>query len=387
MNLARDVGPITEENVSQLFDHFSFDIVVPENAGYSDKECMERINKAAQSKDCVAICQSLQPFYNSPVAIEQLTNVGSEIFRLLWNVDKNKIVNYLNNNDWSFKMEAILFTLKEYAQDLIPGVLNSKSRYPAARLMSFFVKQNLNDDAQLDDADEDLLKTYCELVRAFIRSYKDVLKDLKYSLGITYSQNFNYLMGMCSANFQDSFQIYLPLVVELSDKATISFSKGFMKCAKPDTITRSSWTYMDFWRNSFIHNYDPVNKFCGLEMLWINGLCYDCSSKEHYLTMLKDIALNVDIALYSWNKGVAQRELYLLFFVALANKQKKYVFENSELKRDLPILFDKRYYVKFGEYVFETMLMMLTNPERILSLELKDASGGYRTLEFKSRLL
>ena len=353
--------------IELLFDHIKLNINIPDWAPYSDKKCMEKVNAAAQSKNYISIVQELQPFYNGSVFDDCR---GSIIIKCLWAIDKRKIIDYLNNNDWTFKMELVLFSLKEDAKDIIQQTLHSNSRYPAVRAMGFFIDLLEKKDFRKETKDEILI--YCEMIKDFVYSYCDALNGLKILLGISISKNFNYLAGLCATIYNDFLPKYLPLIKDLSDNAREFFSYGYLRNANEDAIARDSWIIMNYWRDSSISVHDSVNKFNGLEQLLILGLCVGVSSKKQYLMKLKEFASNIIMEQHKWGEHVLQKDLYLMFCLILANKRKKYLFTEEEVLLELPILFDKRYEIKFGNYIFDIMKRLLINPDDVHEIIFKD---------------
>ena len=360
--------------IEQIFDHINFIISIPDWAPYSDKECMEKIDATTQSKNSISIVRELQPFYNGSAFEAHTKNIAAVIIKWLWIVDKKKIFDYLNKNDWSFKMELILFLLKENVKELIQPTLHSKSRYPAIRLMIFFVKFLEKKDFQEEASNQ--IWFYCEIIKNFIFSYNTNLKDLKNLLGILNSKNFNYLAGLCTTVYKDFLQEYLPLIKDLSDNAREAFSYGYLKNANEKGIANDSRTIMNYWRENCVSIHDCINKFNGLEQLLILGLCVGFSSKEQYLMKLKETAIKIVETQFKWGDYVLQKDLYLMFSLTLANKRTKHLFSEDELMQELPILFDKRYEIKFGDYNFDIMRRMLICPNEVHEIIYKDSTNN-----------
>ena len=355
----------------QIFDHILFIMSVPDWAPYSDKECMEKIEVAAQSKNHISIVRELQPFYNGSAFEDHKKNIATVIIKWLWAVDKKKIIDYLNEKDWSFKMELILFLLNENAQDIIQQTLHSNSKYPSIRAMYFFIKSLEKMDIQKETSKRIFI--YCEIIKDFIYSYNADLMDLKHLLGSLNSCNFNYLVGLCTTTYKDFLQIYLPLIKDLSDNAREGFCYGYLKNANVKGSAKDAWTIMNYWRNSCISSHDVVNKYNGLEQLLILGLSVSFSSRELYLKKLKETAIKIVVTQFEWNEHVLQKDLYLMFCLTLANKRTKHIFSEKELLQEVPILFDKRYEIKFGNYIFDFMRQMLTNSNEVHEVIFKDS--------------
>ena len=360
--------------IDQIFDHIHFIISVPDWAPYSDKECMEKIDVAAQSKDNISIIRELQPFYNGPAFETHTKNIAAVIIKWLWTVDRKKIIDFLNENDWSFKMELILFSLKENAKDIIQQTLHSKSRYPAIRSMIFFVSFLEKKDFYEEASNQ--IWFYCEIIKDFIFSYSTNLKDLRNLLGFLNSKNFNYLAGLCATAYKDFLQEYLPLIKDLSDNDREAFSYGYLKNANERGIANDSRTIMNYWRENCINNHDCINKFNGLEQLLILGLCVGYSSKEEYLMTLKKTAIKIVATQFEWGEYILQKDLYLMFSFTVANKRTKHFFSEDELMQELPILFDKRYEIKFGDYIFDIMRQMLICPNEVQEIIFKDTTNN-----------
>lgn len=373
------------EKIEQLFDQFRFITGVPNNASYSYKECMEKVISAAQSKNNISIFRELQPFYNGGAFEIFRTNIMTVIIKYLWFIDKKKIIDYLNEDDWSFKMENVLFSLKENAKDIILETLNSKSQYPAIRAMKFFI-ETLNEKNFQEKTNECNLPIYCEILKNFIYSYSTILNDLKYPLGFLNSNHFNYIAGLCVNVYESFLQKYLFLIKDLSDDARIAFSHGYLQSAKQKTITNDSWVILNYWKESSISIHDSVNKFNGLEKLLILGLSTKYSSKEELLTELKEILSKIINVQNSWGERVVQKDLYVMFCLVLANKQKNYHFSKEELLQELPFLFDERYSIKYEAYIFETMKQILMNPSEVNEIHFKDSvNNGERILYFQKQ--
>ena len=133
---------------------------------------------------------------------------------------------------------------------------------------------------------------------------------------------------------------------------------------------------MNYWRENCINNHDCINKFNGLEQLLILGLCVGYSSKEEYLMTLKKTAIKIVATQFEWGEYILQKDLYLMFSLTLANKRTKHFFSEDELMQELPILFDKRYEIKFGDYIFDIMRQMLICPNEVQEIIFKDTTNN-----------
>lgn len=199
------------------------------------------------------------------------------------------------------------------------------------------------------------------------------LVDLKYLLGILNSYNFNYLAGLSTAIYKEFLQLYLQLIKDLSDNAREAFSSGYLKKVNVKNIASDSWIVVNHWRDFRISSHDVVNKYNGLEQLLILGLSVSFSSRELYLKKLKETAIKIVVTQFEWNEHVLQKDLYLMFCLTLANKRTKHIFSEKELLQEVPILFDKRYEIKFGNYIFDFMRQMLTNSNEVHEVIFKDS--------------
>lgn len=181
---------------------------------------------------------------------------------------------------------------------------------------------------------------------------------------------------MCATAYKDFLQEYLPLIKDLSDNAREAFSYDYLKNATEKGIANDSRTIMNYWRENCISIHDCINKFNGLEQLLILGLCLGFSSKEQYWMALKKTAIKIVATQFEWGEHILQKDLYLMFCLTLTNKRTKHFFEEKDLLQDLPILFDKRYEIKFGNYIFDIMRQLLICPNEVHEIIYKDSTNN-----------
>ena len=77
----------------------SFDITVPEDACYSDRQTSSYLKDSIAQKDFISIIIHLEPYYGNRTFIDSMNGVGNFFCRLLWDIDKDFLIQYITKTN------------------------------------------------------------------------------------------------------------------------------------------------------------------------------------------------------------------------------------------------------------------------------------------------
>ncbi|WP_141398348.1 hypothetical protein [Fibrobacter sp. UWT3] len=223
---------------------------------------------------------------------------------------------------------------------------------------------------------------YTNIFIEFTIKHNDVFQSFVRKSRLHSSPSFIYLFGWSVAKDQKILKDYLPFISFHSSNQNEAFSQGYIKHANANNIHNDSWTIINHWVSNSTKRNNPINLLSGFESLFINGLAFDFKEKHLFLNKMKELLDNIELLQYSWNNRNYREVFSIVFYLALANKQKKFQFSDDEMQKHFAVLYDKRYEVLFGHYIIEVITQMLKKPEDVKQITFKDSSYSDCTLNF-----
>lgn len=371
-----------QEKIKSTFIKMSFDITVPEDACYSDIQTSSYLKDSIAQKDFISIIIHLEPYYGNRTFIDSMNGVGNFFCRLLWDIDKDFLIQYITKNEWSFKTELVLFTLRNHSAEIIPHLMQEQNLYPLFRLLMSLIDNLDCKFKQKQQFSFEDIPDYTNIFIEFTIKHNDVFQSFVRKSRLHSSLSFIYLFGWSVAKDQKILKDYLPFISFHSSNQNEAFSQGYIKHANANNIHNDSWTIINHWVSNSTKRNNPINLLSGFESLFINGLAFDFKEKHLFLNKMKKLLDNIELLQYSWNNRNYREVFSIVFYLALANKQKKFQFSDDEMQKHFAVLYDKRYEVLFGHYIIEVITQMLKKPEDVKQITFKDSSYYDCTLNF-----
>lgn len=369
-----------QEKIRTFWAKLSFDIIIPDTS-YSDRQFLNHLKQTINEKDYLNLLSNLEILYNNRTFIKSLNNIGNICCRLVWQTDKALLINFLLENDWSFKIELFLYSLKDYAEEIIPHVMDKRNTYPLFRLLIFLI-QKLDENLKDWHNPYDSIPDYTDIITNFVTLHKDIFKDFSHKSRLKNSKSFNYLLGWSTAKNPNLLKEYLSIISEYSQETNEAFCIGYINHANASHICSDSWAILSYWVSNFVKSYNAVNTISGFEYIFINGLAFDYTQKDQYALKLGDFFDNIDQLQYSWEEQNYTSYATIAFYFALANKQKRFHFNDTEIQAHFPILNDKRYQILLGHHTIEIIYQILKEPENTKQILFKKSDGSEILLNF-----
>lgn len=370
------------EKIRHFFDSMSLKIGEDEDIYYGDKRIISALETAAEQKDNFRIVYTLQSFYEHPFFDNLQNGLISISSQLLWHIDRDYISNFLKEEKWSFKMEGSLSSLKNEYATIIPLVIDGKNQYAYI----YMIKALFNDmDQKINRKDLFLrqMPDFSTIIGEFIEHYGKCLSQKGNIFGLASSKSFNFFAGQYCSQHQNTLKEYLPLLNEVYDEAQESFCHGYLRSGDPSRVFDDSWAILTSWASARIRYFDRPNQTCGLVQLLTFGLAYNYKTKEQYLEKMHSIFNEIDDLQYTWGERNYSQKIAIALYFTLANKQTRFVLNETEIREHAPILFDRRYEQAFGKKLRETMLKVLQDPNSVENIELVDRFGNEKRLMFR----
>lgn len=369
------------EKIKEYFQTIHLSIGVPDDACYSDKKQVKLLENAATNKDSFEIFSRLEPFfdaYNFAIISDSIIRFYAQ---LLWKIDKNFIIDYLKENEWSFKMELVLHSLRTEFNEIIPQVIDGKNQYPYLYMIKFLI-------ADLDNGLKgklyrlEQLPDYSDLFGGFVDSYAQALDRIHIPFRLAVSVSFNYFVGWACTKNQETLKNYLPFLPQSLENAQEAFAYGYISRGMSNKVFDDSWMILNSWVSNCIKSHSRMNQYCGFINLFVVGLAFNISTKEEFQNKLKSLLSDVDELQYSWGERNYPAKIIVVLYFILANKKKCFSFDEIEIKEHFPLLLDRRYELIFGKNLLVSMLNLLKDPDHVEQIELVDSSGRDKIMGF-----
>lgn len=363
------------DKIKECFLAIHLSVGVPDDACYSDKKQVKLLETAATNNDSFEIFSRIEPFldsFNYAIISDSIVGVCA---KFLWLTDKDFVIDYLRENEWSFKMELVLQSLRSEFDEIIPQVIDGRNQYPYLYMIKFLV-------ADLDNGLKgglyrlDQLPDYSDLFGGFISCYAQALDRIRIPFRLAISVSFNYFVGWACSNNRETLKNYLSFLTEVQENAQKAFADGYIIHRKTQNLTDDSWMILNSWVSNCIKSYSRANQYCGFINLFIAGLAFNFSTKVEYQNKLKSLLDEIDELQYSWGERNYPAKINVALYFILANKKKCFSFDETEIKEHFPILLDRRYELIIGKNLLISMLNLLKDPEHVEQIVLVDSSGN-----------
>lgn len=369
------------EKIKEYFLAIQLNVGVPDDACYSDKKQLQWLEEAVANKDAFEIISKIEPFldsYNFAIISDSIVGLYA---RVLWIIDKDFVIDYLKENEWSFKMELVLYSLRTEFDEIVSLVIDGKNRYPYLYMMKFLIA-DLDNGLKRRDITLDRLPDYSGIFGTFIDGYAHALGRILVPFRLAISASFNYFAGWVCSEHQELLKKYLPFLIETQENAQEAFAYGYVMHGDINKVFEDSWMILNSLVSNCVKSYSSPNLYSGFINLFIVGLAYNCSTKVEYQNRLSNLLSDIDELQYSWGERNYSAKIFIALYFILANKKKSYSFEEFEIKTQFPILLDKRYERIFGEKILATMLDLLKDPNSVQQIALVESSGKEKIVRF-----
>jgi len=369
------------EKIENNFQAIHLNIGVPDDACYSDKKQVKTLKTAIANKDTFEIFRKVNPFLNSfNFAIISDCIIGTYA-RFLWIIDKPFVIEYLKEEDWSFKMELVLHALRAEFNTIIPEVIDGKNQYPYLYMIKSLIA-NLDDGLKHRRFTIEQLPDHSDLFGIFIDRYAQSLDRIYIPFRLAISASFNYFAGWFCSRQQETLKKYLPFLATIQENAQEAFTHGYITHGDTNKVFDDSWLILNSWVSNCIKTHSRMNQYCGFINLLIAGLAHNYTTKVEYQNRLEALLKNIDELQYSWDERNYPAKIIVALYFILANKKKRFSFDESEIRTQFPILQDRRYELIFGEKLLETMLNLLKAPDSVKQIKLAFSSGQENEVGF-----
>lgn len=369
------------DKIENYFMEIHLNIGVPDDACYSDKKQVKLLETAVANKETFEIFSKVAPFLDGYNFLIISDCVVGTFARFLWIIDKAFIIEYLKENDWSFKMELVLHSLRTKFNDVIQEVMEGKNQYPYLYMIKSLVV-DLEDGLKQGRFSLEHIPDYSDIIGTFIDHYAQSLDKFHIPFRLAISASYNFFAGRYCSEHQETLKKYLPFLPEILENAQEAFAYGYITHGMTNKVFDDSWMILNFWVSNCIKSYSRVNQYCGFINLFIVGLAFNFSTKEEYQNRLADLLNDIDELQYAWGKRNYPAKIIVVLYFILANKKKCFSFDEAEIKEHFPILLDGRYELIFGKNLLDSMLNLLKDPDHVEQIELVDSSGRDKIMGF-----
>lgn len=353
---------------STLLNSLSINIGIPADAPYNEKKLFEVYSEAKKIND-----------YNKVISIMDNLKYHSRVFDTFeysWKIiiqyidflDREIILETLIKENNFEKIEIILSSIN--ITRIFKDILQNSNYYLIIRSSKYFF-DNLEEQFAKKNRLQELPDYTCFLADLFSNK-KLLFSNYIENLHLNYCQSYCYLVGWLLSRRTEFTYIFLEHMCFYGNQAN-AFSLGFNlhlnKNTDPDIIPEIERYFFD----KEIKTNSPINYYSGYIDLLTYYYANKYSAKTEFLKELNSCSKIIEDIQSSWKFEDLQKNWIRLFYLSLATIYTDFFFTDEEIKKNIPVLYDKRNILIQGKENIDVITAMLKNHSQYLKIKLKSS--------------
>jgi len=392
------VSEKTNEKLKQLLTSIKVEILIPENASYSDKKYCNDYRNSVSSNSFKKMFDFMSAIERGPCYNPHFSNFISALANICYKINPNLITEVIESCE-PILIRMIFNTLDPYQTNVILNSYNGKSLFPLLIGLLHIINPMWNNKYN------ESLETDWD----FISDVSNIVKKIS---GRVKTDNLYLYITECSNIFGNrlwhsifiSFGIQAPVFLD-SYINGIDFSHSFGAENVFETFCQftENENILDDFSIKIYHRYlkyllkerSYMDNFCGTNYLkFLIRAVYIESEKSHikYGKKLNEVAVDFERALYSWDKKqITMRFTKLIVWVlGLAFFQNDIVANKIDMSYIINIFSNKKYLDVFNFSItniaidYGVLAGYLRNPQKHIIIKLPLSHDSYTCIELNS---